>query len=423
MVHSGPLSPAAYGRHERAHVATPQSVRHLNEVRALDVLFREGGMSRAALARALGLNRSSTGNIIANLIAERMVVEDADSRAAREQRSGRPGVTIEIDPDAATFLGAEIGVERLTVVAADLKAREARRQSVAFAAAAHPPEEAIDRLAGMVNAMAERTLDRTRIRGLCVAIPALLDKRGVVRNALILRWQRVPLAALLRERIRLDVPILVENDANAFAVAETYRGTTGRSETVALLLIENGVGGGVVIGGRLFRGSDGFAGEFGQLVIGGEGFFSGPHKPGHLESYVGKDAVLARYHANGAPAAAGLEALLEGLDAGEPVAVRTASEWGDRLARGLIQLTSVLNPGLIVLGGSVAPIFPHVAHEVLDAMRGEFLEGFPVPKVELSALGPEGPALGGALLLHQRMFSVDERMIYPGGEPATLFHG
>lgn len=402
-------------------MATPQSVRYLNEIRALNVLFRDGGMSRAKLARALGLNRSSIGNIIADLLSDRLVIERPSKvRLDGAIRGGRPGITIEIDPQGATFVGAEIGVESLTVVAADLAAREIGRRTIGFAAVANPPEVAIDRLADMVNAMINRLPDRSRIRGLCVSIPALVDARGAVRNALVLGWQQVPLSALLKQRIHLKVPIFVENDANAFAIAETYRGTTRRADVVAFLLIENGAGGGIVIRGRLFRGGDGFAGEFGQLVTGREGFITGPHKSGHLESYIGKDAILARYRANGAADTAVFDDLLSGLAEGEPVALHTASEWGRQISRGLIHITNILNPGLIILGGSVAPIFRYIAHEVADVIHSELLEGFPGPKIEVSSLGPEGPALGGALLVHQRMFSVDERVIYPGGQSIAL---
>lgn len=411
----------------RTSVATPQSVRYLNEIRALNALFRDGGMSRADLARVLGLNRSTTGNIIANLMSDALVVERPDlPRGDREARTGRPGIHIELDSEGAHFLGAEIGVDRLTVVAIDMAAREIRRQSLAFPTFEQPPEAVADRIVAMIVEMTDALGDSERIRGLCVALPALLDAEGRVINALIIGWQDVSLKELLAERLaarlpRLDLTIQVENDANAFAIAETYRETAHRSETVAFLLIENGAGGGIVIGGRLFRGSAGLAGEFGQTVVGGEGFFVGRHKPGHLESYIGKDAVVARYRANGADPAADLAAFLAALDAGEEAARRTASEWGRRLAIGLVQLTSVLNPGAIILGGTVAPVFRHVAAEVEALMRREFLEGFPMPRIEVSSLGLEGPALGSAFIMHQRMFSIDERAIYASEQPITLF--
>jgi predicted NBD/HSP70 family sugar kinase len=169
----------------------------------------------------------------------------------------------------------------------------------------------------------------------------------------------------------------------------------------------------------LLRGSAGFAGEFGQIVLGGDSAPAGRSKPGHLESYIGKDAILGFYRTRGGEA--DLDRLLQGLARREEAATATARVWGERLAAGLIQVTSVLNPGLIILGGSVAAVFPHVATEVSKAMQRELLEGFPLPRIEVSGLGVEGPALGGALLMHQRMFSIDESAIYASEQPITLF--
>jgi predicted NBD/HSP70 family sugar kinase len=408
-------------------LATPQTVRHLNEIRALNALFRTAGMSRADLARALGLNRSTTGNIITSLMTDGLAVERPGPPPGEvAARTGRPGIQVQIDPIGATFLGGEIGVDRLTVVAIDMAAHEISRLSIPFPTFSETPEAGIERMAALIGEVIGGLGNPARIKGLCVALPALLDSDGLVINGLILGWRNVRLKTMIAGHIMarfpdLDFEISIENDANAFAIAETYRDTTHRSETVAFLLIENGAGGGIVIGGRLFRGSAGLAGEFGQIVLGGPGFYAGRHKPGHLESYIGKDAILARYRANGGPAEATIERLLQGLAGAEAAALHTAQAWGQGLATGLIQVTSVLNPGLIILGGSVAPVFPYVAAEVAAVMQRELLEGFPMPKIETSALGIEGPALGGALLMHQRMFSIDESAIYASEQPITLF--
>jgi predicted NBD/HSP70 family sugar kinase len=393
-------------------MATSQSVRHLNEIRALNVLLREGGLSRADLARALGLNRSSTGHIVANLLIEQLVVEKSSpSTRDGDALPGRPGIELGINPRGGTFIGAEIGVDRLNVIAIDLTAHEILRRSIEFATSLQTPGDGVRRLAQLIRSAMGGLIPKSRVRGVCVTIPALLDDDGQVRNALTLGWRNVPLSSMLREHIGPDIPILVENDANAFAVAETYRGTSQRSDVVAFLLIENGVGGGIILGGKLFRGGFGFAGEFGQIVIGDRGFFAGRQTPGHLESYIGKDAILARYRENGGGSASTLDELLLCLERGDKTAQSTASDWGSRLANGLTQLTMVLNPGLIILGGSVAPVFRYVAEEVKEAMAREFLEGYPSPKIEISAFGPEGPAFGGACLIHQRIFSIDERRI------------
>lgn len=400
-------------------MATPRSIRYLNEIRALNALFRAGGMSRADLARHLGMNRSSIGFIVEDLLADGLARERTAAPApGAARRTGRPGIVVELDPDGAAFLGVEIGVDHLTVVGVDLSAREIVRRTVAYPTRERPAATGVARASSLVEeTIAGLGLPRARLRGVCVAVPALV-RDGVVRNALMLGWRNVPVQALLRKRLG-DLPIRVENDANAFAFGETYAGAAARADTIAFLLIENGAGGGVVIGGQLHRGASGFAGEFGQLPVAGDDGGGA----GHLERHIGKDAVLARYRAHGAPRSADLPHLLAALRAREPAAVRTARAWGDHLARGLVAITDVLAPGRIVLGGSVAPLYPHVADRVEAAMRAELLEGFPVPPVEVSRLGAEGAAFGGACLLHQSLFAVDEGRIHAQELPAERGRG
>ncbi len=399
-------------------MATPRSIRYLNELRALNALFRGGGMSRAELARRLGLNRASVGYIVRDLLCDGLAREGGLlGRPSDRARAGRPGIVVELDPDGAVFVGVEIGVDHITAVAADLGCNELLHRSSACDTRASVPATAVRRAAGLIDAVAASVRgSRTRVRGICVAVPALV-REGVVVDGHVLGWRDVPLREELMDALGGRLPVLVENDANALAIGATYGGASAPSDTVVCLNIESGVGGGIVIGGQLFRGATGFAGEFGQLPLGGRGFCAGSQRPGHLESYIGKDAVVARYRANGGPASADLRRLLAALDAKERPALRTAAEWGDRLAQGLTHIVHVLNPGRIVLGGSVAPVYPAVADRVRAHMARGFLEGFPLPAMEPSRLGTRGTAFGAACLLHQRMFSVDQDLVHGQGEP------
>lgn len=243
---------------------------------------------------------------------------------------------------------------------------------------------------------------------------------GNVRHGLLLGWRDVPLADLIKKHVPANLPIVIENDANAFAIAETHTGTSQNSETVAFLVVESGAGGAIVSGGRLFRGG-GMAGEFGHLLMGGSGYVSGRSRTGLLENYIGKEAVLARYAMRGGPAGVSLRDFFTALEHGETAAVSTANDWARWLARGLLHIVNIINPELVIIGGSVGGIYPFIAPNVDAILRAELPNEFQMPKIELSQFGAEGPALGTALLLHQRMFSVDERAFYPDGGARGLF--
>jgi predicted NBD/HSP70 family sugar kinase len=393
--------------------AASQSVRYLNELRALDVLFRDGAMSRSDLARTLGLNRSTTGSIINTLLRASLVVElpQVKHPEPREQ-TGRPGIDVALNPGGALFVGTEIEVDQLTAVAIDLTGRLILRESAAFPASLATPEESADKLVEVVDQLTRAATDPSRIRGICVAVPALVEA-GVARLGLLLNWRDVPIARLIGERVRAKLPVVIENDANAFAIAETYCGTSRNTGTVAFVVIESGAGCGIVSDGRLFRGSQGMAGEFGHLKVGGIGYLSGGG--GLLESYIGKEAVLARYRRYGASDGTMLPDFLDALRRGESAATKTATDWGKWLARGLSHVVNLVNPGLIIIGGSVGRIFPFVAGQVVFALRTALRSDHQMPKIEMSEFGSEGPALGAALLLHQRMFTVDESAVFPKG--------
>lgn len=405
-----------------AQPAPAQPIRYLNELRALDVLFREGAMSRADLARALGLNRSTTGSIIANLLSDALVVEDARPEGPRPggatPRTGRPGIEIGLDPAGAVFVGATIEADHLVALAVDLSGAVIRKKTAPFHAARHTPARAAEAVAKLINALIAAEPNRARVYGACVAVPGTF-RDGVLLRAALLGWRDVDLRPLIAAHLSMPLPVIVENDANAFAVAETYRGPA--AGTVAFVLIDSGAGGGIVHGGRLMRGGLGLAGEFGHLRVGRRGFAEGRGDRGTLETFVGREAVLARYRGEGGPPGARLADLVAALERGEAPALRTAAAWGHWLARGLVSIVNVVDPSLIIVGGPVGALLGFARDRVEAGMRAGLPRGVPAAPVELSRFGPEGPAYGAALMLHQRAFSVDERALYPDGGGRSLF--
>ena len=376
-------------------------------------------MSRAELARILGLNRSTTGSIVRNLQSAGLVVaSNAKHRPQIESRAGRPGVLVELDGGGAWFLGAEIEADHLTVVALDLAARCCMRRSIGLLADRFAPEAMIDRLGELVGEVERSLPGSERIQGLCVTIPALLDRSGRVLNAPVLQWRDVLLVRLLEARLGRRYPVLIENDANAFAVAETYLARTVRPETVVFLFIESGVGGGIVQDGRLFRGQHGVAGEFGHLVVGSGGFVDAERRPGHLENYASKAAILARYR-EVEPRAYGLEVLAAAHARGDASARAVVDEWASRLVRGLVLIVTAFNPGRIVIGGSIAGIVEAAKARILGELGDRLIDGVPLPTLEVSTLGEDGPAIGGACIVHQSMFAPDAATVH-GLNPPRL---
>lgn len=393
-------------------MATQSSVRYINLRRVLDILFRRGACSRADISRQLEMSRSATSAITADLLEAGLVIETDRQHRDKLQRMGRPSIDVAINPKGGFFVGAEIGVDRLSVVIANLLAQPVSKHSIAFDTASVPAEYTVEVLANLISDITDSYAPNMLLHGICVSLPALLRTDGSVINGLLLNWREVPLLSLLQQNLGKDIPLAIENDANAFAFAETYLRPDNRDENHAFFLLEAGVGGGIVIGGELFRGSQGLAGELGQTVSGGVGFDpSGAPRPGHVESYVGGNALLSHWRQLGSLEQNNLPAFLEALADGNEVARAAACDWGTQLAIGMVQVTAVINPDSIILGGSISAVFNHVADLVEKNIRSELLDGYPLPRIRVSENHDNGPAVGAARLMHQRLFRIESDIL------------
>ncbi|MBP8929875.1 MAG: ROK family transcriptional regulator [Paracoccus sp.] len=383
--------------------SSPRRIRHSNTIVALQTLFDYGSLSRAELARHLGLNRSSSGHIVAELVASALVREVPDEGRRRESqaRAGRPGILLELAPDAALFVGAEIGVEHITTLQIDLAAEIVECRVEPFDGRAVGPEQAVAQ--AVTQAFEGMPADRLdRLEGFGLSAPAQMDREGLVRIAPLLGWKDVELAALARSALQRDVPIMVENEANSFAFGESYRDRETRQGVTLFMVIETGVGGGIVIDGRLFRGGHGLAGEIGHLRLPtGE----------DLEQVLGLEHLMRRYSSVSDDAPVSLAGFLQDVRDREPRTVEIAEEWARNLAQAVAEACRLIDPNRIVLGGSVAALYPLVEARVAHHLGAAQAATFPVPEIILHRAAETGAAYGAACMLHRRFMSLENRHI------------
>ena len=393
-------------------MSMPRAVRHINEIRVLDALFRQGKMSRADIARKLGLTRSTASSLVAGLRAEGFILEDK-SEHPRDLRIGRRGTFVRLNARHAVFIGADIGVNSITLVALDLETTilaELREQS----AMAHlPPQIIIDRLSAMIGQLLAQLPEDYQVRALCVSVPGIVNPKGMVLRAPILGWSHVPVLDMLAATLP-GLPVrMAENDANAFAMAELYKAGDHAPRSALYLFMDAGVGGAIVSSGDILHGHNGYAGELGHIILGDKGFDAGSPLPGSLESFVGRNAILARWRFHGG-AGTDLDAFLKACAHAEPAAIATSQDWAACLGRALASLTSIFNPEKMILGGPVSALFHYAERDIMQAWRQNLLPGHPVPQIAVSSLGANGPAIGAASILHKHMFCVNENLIYRG---------
>ncbi|MBM3729721.1 MAG: ROK family protein [Actinobacteria bacterium] len=225
-----------------------------------------------------------------------------------------------------------------------------------------------------------------------LGIAALVTRDGTaVTTTHLPRVRDVPLRAVLSER--LGLPVVVDNDGTCATVAEWRLGSARGHDEVLVVTIGTGIGGGTIVGGRVARGTNGFAGEFGHMVVERGGAVCPCGRRGCWETYV-SGRGLARI-----AGAASSEAVLEACARGEESAVRALEEFADWAALGLHNLVNTFDPACIVLGGGLG-----ARSEVVAAITGRFRGveqshvGRAMPVIAAATLGERAGAIGAAFV-------------------------
>lgn len=241
-----------------------------------------------------------------------------------------------------------------------------------------------------------------------VAVPGPLNVReGTVYEPPNLRgWKNVPVQRILEER--LGRPVVLENDANAAALGEWWQGAGVSSRHLVYITVSTGVGGGLVLDGKLYRGASGMAGEIGHMVVDPDGPVCSCGRPGHLEG-IASGPAIARWTEE--RLREGRDSVLAGREALSSREVAEAAERGDGLAReafrragrslGLVVagLLNLLNPEVVVIGGGVARAGRWLFDPLLEAVRQATLtQPWQVARIVPAALGDHAGLVGAAYL-------------------------
>lgn len=379
----------------------PTFLRDINQARVLRLLKEKGVLSRAEVARYLSLTRSTVTLVTGELIRKGLVAPTGEAFVT--QLTGRPGAALKLNGEGAYFLGVEIGAGEVHLLLINLFGSIIHRQTVPHRSTR--PEVVCQGLIDLVlQVWSERLKNSDRLRGVGFAVSALIDTQGVIRKAPTLGWHDVDLKNELL--VKLPLPAFAENDANAAALAElSFGGRVGYSD-LCVLLLDFGVGAGIISERKLFRGYMGLAGEIGHLCL--EPAKRHPDEEiGFLESRVGRNNLLVSYRRAGGKAK-DLPGLLEDLKRNGSTAWKTVETWAEWLALAISNLADIANPKLIVLAGPLSELYPFVDGRVrkrLEERKFPTVEGL---EVEVSTFGRDSAALGGAALVFNNLFGVPD---------------
>jgi glucokinase-like ROK family protein len=337
-------------------------VRKINRAIILHVFRTHPTLSRARLAAETGLNPSTVSNIIAELIQEDLIRETDLIQSS----TGRPGRLLELNPEGGCALGIEINVDYIEFLITDFAANVLWRQKQSTS-----PEIGQEEIMLQVSHLAKEASafiqDRkSHLLGVGVGVPGLVDvSSGLLRIAPNLHWANIPIRDDLAKHF--DCPIYVENEANAAALGEYYFGAVRNVKDFIYLSAGVGLGSGIVMGGKLFRGMFGYAGEAGHMTLDVNGELCGCGKHGCWETFVGPRAVERRVQSSLNCGAKSImtdmvkgdirnivfDDVLKAAKMGDQTAMDALAQVAFYLGIGIANLVNLFNVEVIVLGGAL----------------------------------------------------------------------
>jgi predicted NBD/HSP70 family sugar kinase len=372
--------------------------RALNRAKVLHALYDHPRSSRTELAMYSGLSRPTVTGLIDELVETGIVAQHEDTTT----RPGRPAVLLSLAPGAGFAVGVDMGHAHVQVAVSDLSGRVLGEER-SFADVDHAPRESFD-LAGELVGAALRHADVTpdRVIGVGMALAAPIDRvtGSAFSEGILPAWGAIQPAAEMEAR--LGVPVEVHNDANLGALGEHVFGAGRGVEDMVYVRLSAGIGLGLVLGGRLYDGTLGIAGELGHVRIRRDGLICRCGNRGCLETVASSTAV-ARLLERSRGEPIDVARLLELVAAGDRGAERAVAEAGQAVGEVVATVVNVLNPERVIVGGDLAASGETVLAPVRDAIEQHAIApAASAVTVDLSALGDKAEVLGAvALILSQ----------------------
>lgn len=381
-------------------------LREANLSAVLRLIQAQAPISRAQLAVATGLNKSTVSSLVDDLIERRLVHEIGLNSAG----TGRPATLLEIDPLGGHIVGLELGVDFVAVGIADFSGNLVwQRKEDA------DPMQGQDRMLEQAlhlvkDAIAAGKKKGYRFLGMGLATPGTVDlNEGVLIFAPNLHWKDVPFRKIFSDATKLK--ILIDNDANAAAIGEHLFGCARFTRDFIFVFAGVGIGGGLFLNGKLYRGKNGYAGEIGHSPIIADQSQAPCHcgNRGCWETHVNQFSIIQRVRArlevkrdsiipklmadSNAPLSIAL--IKQAADAGDQEAAASFAEAGRAMGQGFAGLINIFNPDKIILGGPLS-----LAGEYLLPAIREVIPRHTLPEIDqqaeviLSSFGPNASLIG-----------------------------
>jgi predicted NBD/HSP70 family sugar kinase len=378
-------------------------LKDINRMALVRYLCAKPGLSRADLATAVGLTKSTVTMLVRELLAEGWLIE---REVVATGDVGRRPTPLFIDPSRLLLMGAEVGIDSVRVVATSLTGDVLARVVTSYGTSKSARARVGSLAAAMLKVRKQLDEREHRIIGIGVGLPGGVDEvRGFLHLAPNLQWRDVPVGALLVARLAdstlAGIPLYLQNEADVAAIGEMEFNPSQATDPLLYLSINQGVGAGVIVGDHLLTGSRGFAGEVGHIVLQINGPLCSCGRWGCAEALIGMRSMLPLAKQELASPIEEIERRLKKHDGDTVLAVKKA---GGYLGVLLQNVASAYDPGCIVLGGRLVDLGDVFLAPALKTLKDySSAANLEPPAVRISRFGTDAVAIGAAALARYRL--------------------
>ena len=358
----------------------------------LDYVRRLGPTTRRDIQLATGLSRVTVGQRVESLLASGFLRE----RGRADSTGGRRPLQLEFDPEAGVVLTAALNTERAWVGVVDLGLAVLVTREISVEISPDPAHTLDVLLTSMRSVLAETGRDASSAIGIGLSVPGPVDPASGRLNEppIMSGWHDFDIAGHFQRS--LDLPVLVENDANAMALGE-YVAEYPDEDALVFLKVSTGIGAGIVLDGRVWAGHDGGAGDIGHMRVSADpgGRVCRCGSVGCLAADASGGSLATQLRQGGFADVATARDVADLVRTGTPEAIALVRHAGAQIGEVMASLVSVVNPEVVIVGGDLA------GPELLSAMVSSMLPRC-MPRatrhlqVRLSTLGETATLIGVA---------------------------
>ena len=382
-----------------AETGNHSSLRYQNLAAVLRLIYANRPISRVELSRITGLNKATVSSLVSELVDNGFVRFIGEGRS---DRAGRREVLIDLEPRKASAVSVEVGVGTISTIAADFAGEVLWRSDEDFVLSDSPEKVILKAAQNAQKALMHAEATNGPVAALSFAVPGAVDgQHGTILFAPNLGWRNVPVFQKLRTRF--VQPLVVENEASLAALGEHFFGAASGFNEVLYISAGIGLGGGLIVGGEIYRGASGIAGEFGHMTVDIKGKACTCGKRGCWETIANESALFEEFRRLAPKNSRFPKAPLKMIDAVLLSAVKKQTHGtaalkliANALAVGIDSLAKSFDPELIVLGGPISSLHDLLIPMIRDELAKRTIFGLDHSvEIRPAAFGADAALNGG----------------------------